>query len=163
MKHEVLLVSGQREPSGLADMLQQFLEQILAEDSRKVKQAQKISGSMLFRAAEDRSVCVRLSFAKQHIEISDHDNTPNSWPSLTAGFLATAHMTTGEQSPLALVRQRKMHVQCTPWQAPFLLRVLRLMRVPKDAAERSSRLWLWILLLLGAAFVALAAYLLLAN
>lgn len=157
LSHDVVLVRGDEEPSGLADMLQQFLEQILDDDPSKVGLARRISGNMLFRAAEDTSVCVRLSFDNKRIEVADHDETANRWPSLTADFLTTAHMTTGEESPMALIRQKRMTVRCSVWNAPFLLRVMRLMRVPKDDEVPASRAWLW-MLVVGVVAAALAAY-----
>ena len=155
-----MLLPGASEdgPSGLADMLHQFLEQVIDEDPNKASQARRISGNMLFRAAEDTSICVRLSFAGEGIEVADHDGTHNRWPALTADFLTTAHMTTGEESPLALVRQKKMQVKCSLWHGLFLLRVLRLMRVPKEGEEQSSRAWPWMLPLVGAIVVALVVY-----
>jgi len=158
VKHAVVLAPGANEPSGLADMLQQFLEQILDEYPRKAQLARRISGDMLFRAAEDRSICVRLSFAGERIEVSDHDGTPNRWPALEADFLTTAHMTTGEESPFALVGRRKMKVRCAPWHAPFLVRVLRLMRIPPRPEIARARRVRWALIAVTAAVAAMAAY-----
>lgn len=150
-------------PSGLADMLQQFLAQQLEADAGKARAAGRISGDLLFRAAEDTAVCVRLSFARARIEVADHDGPPRRWPALTADFLTTAHLTCGEASPLALVWRRKLRVRCAPWHALFLLRVLQLMRVepaPGPAAAGTRRRWTPVVATLAlVALVALAAWL----
>lgn len=138
-----MLLAGGDEASGLADMLHQFLSQILDEYPGKSLRLQRISGRMLFRAAEDEDICVKLSFDAGTIEIEDHTGARDGMPSLTADFVTTAHLTTGEQSPLALVTRRKMRVRCAPWHAPFLLRVLRLMRIPPrpEVARARRRRW----------------------
>ena len=80
-------VFGGGEPvSGLADMLQQFLEQSLSASPRKVRQAQRLNGRALVRAAEDEEVCVGITFAGDRIEISDVDATPSRDASITADF-----------------------------------------------------------------------------
>jgi hypothetical protein len=144
-------------------MLHQFLEQLIDEDPNKASQARRISGNMLFRAAEDTSICVRLSFAGEGIEVADHDGAPNRWPALTADFLTTAHLTTGEESPLTLVRRRRMRVRCAPWHAPFLLRVLRLMKIPPRPEIAGSRRLRWAILAAAVALAAAGAYFLVTS
>jgi len=163
LEHAVVLAADDDEASGLADMLHQFLEQLLDEDPRKARLAQRISGDMLFRAAEDTSICVRLSFNRERVQVADHDGTPNRWPALTADFLTTAHMTTGEESPFALIARRRMRVRCAPWHAPFLVRVLRLMRIPPRAEVARARRLRMALVLSTAMLAAIAAYWWLSN
>lgn len=145
LKHEVLLAGG-GEASGLADMLHQFLSQILDEYPAKSRRLPRISGRMLFRAAEDETICVVLSFDAGTIEIKDHAGARDGIPSLTADFLTTAHMTTGEESPFSLVSRRKLRVECSLRHAPFLLRVLRLMRIPPRPEIARARRLRWTLL-----------------
>lgn len=162
LKHEVLLAGG-GEVSGLADMLHQFLSQILDEYPAKSRLARRISGRMLFRAAEDEAICVKLSFDAGTIEIRDHAGARGGMPSLTADFLTTAHLTTGEESPFALVSRRKMRVRCAPWHAPFLVRVLRLMRIPPRPEIARARRLRWALLVVATAAAAGVAWWLLAR
>lgn len=127
--------------SGLADLLHQFLAQELEADAGKARRAGRLTGDLLFHAAEDPAVCVRLSFRRARIEIADHAGPPGPWPAMTADFLTTAHLTTGEASPLALVRRRQLRVRCRPRDALFLWRVLGLLRIaPRAGAARSHRL-----------------------
>ena len=158
LSHAVVLAADADQASGLADMLHQFLEQLLDEDPAKARLARRMSGTLLFRAAEDESICVRLSFQRERVEVADHDGAANRWPALTADFLTTAHMTTGEESPFALVARRRMRVRCAPQHAPFLMRVLRLMRIPPRPEIARARRLRWALVLTTATVAAIAAY-----
>jgi hypothetical protein len=125
--------------SGLADLLHQYLEQTLASSPRKVAQARGISGELLFRALEDESVCVRLVFAPEKIEVSDLNGPPPAAPSLTADFLTVAHLASGKQSPLSLLADGKLSVRFSLLEIPFLLRVLRLLRIEREKPAT----WRW--------------------
>jgi len=114
-------------------MLHQFLEQTLETSADKVRQARRLSGTLHFRAAEDPSVCVRISFCGDRIEIQDRKQGDARAPSLTADFLSTAHLTTGQSSPLSLLLSGRLKMSFAPSEARFLLRVLRLMRISRPA------------------------------
>lgn len=130
---------GGEEASGLADMLHQFLSQNLEEQPAKVRQAQRLDGELLFRSAEDEAICVKIAFHRQSIEIEDHAGEAGGLPCITSDFVTTAHLTTGEESPFALLVKRKIRVSFGLGQAWFLLRVLRFMRIPGDARAESAR------------------------
>ena len=131
------VVFGGGEPvSGLADMLQQFLEQSLSASPRKVRQAQRLNGRALVRAAEDEEVCVGITFAGDRIEISDVDATPSRDASITADFLTIAHLTSGQENPLLLLVQGKLKASFRLSQILFLLRLLQLMQLETSAARR---------------------------
>ena len=51
-----VMLAGGEEASGLADMLHQFIEQTLADSPRKVRQARRLAGHAVFRAAEDEAL-----------------------------------------------------------------------------------------------------------
>jgi hypothetical protein len=142
--YQVTLVGGER-ASGLADMLHQFLSQNLEELPGKVRQARRLDGKLLFRSAEDPDVCVRIWFCGDHIEIQDHQNGADGLPSITSDFLSTAHLTTGEEGPFALVAKRKIRVSFAPRQTWFLISVLRFMKIPGDARARRARRVRWAL------------------
>ncbi len=128
----VVLV-GDDQASGLADMLRQFIEQTLAESPRKQRQARSLSGATLFRSAEDDDLCVCITFAGDHIELRDEATPPVGLPAITADFLTIAHLTSGQANPFWLLARRRLQARFTIRQVPFLLRLLRFMRIERHA------------------------------
>ena len=106
----VILTAGE-DASGLADMLQQFIEQTLADSPRKVRQARRLAGHAVFRAAEDEALCVGITFAGERIELQDCSTPAAADAMITADFLTIAHLTSGQESPFRLLAQRKMRVR----------------------------------------------------
>jgi hypothetical protein len=150
-------VGAEAEASGLAHMLHQFLEQTLAASPEKRRLARKLRGEAIFRAAEDEAICVRIRFRGDCIELGDSgEGGPASAPSVTADFLTIAHLTSGQESPFALVARRKLRVRFRLGEIAFLLRMLAFMRI---ANGRARRAWLWQAVLAGVALAA-AIYLL---
>ncbi len=131
----VVLVGGES-ATGLADMLQQFIEQTLSESPRKVRQARRLAGRAVFRSAEDEEVCVCVTFAGTHIEVRDGIEVPAGVPSITADFLTIAHLTSGRESPFQLLARRKLRVRFSARRLPFLLGMLRFMRI-ESVAQRA--------------------------
>lgn len=146
----VVLVGGES-ATGLADMLQQFIEQTLSESPRKARQARRLVGRAVFRSAEDEEVCVCITFAGTHIELRDGSEVPAGVPSITADFLTIAHLTSGRESPFLLLARRKLRVRFSALQLPFLLRMLRFMRIESGARATRAHRALWILAAAGAA------------
>lgn len=145
------------EASGLADMLHQFLQQTVDSSAAKRRAARRLSGTLWFQSAEDMSLVVALTFAKDHIGVMDAPAHSLSPPSLTADFLSTAHITTGEESPFALLRQKKIRARVRLTQALFLMRVLNFMKIEEADASAAqgagetphaarSRVALWVIL-----------------
>lgn len=122
--------------SGLADMLHQFLQQTVESSPTKLRAARKLSGTLWFQSAEDMELVVALTFARDRIGVADAPPAELARPSLTADFLSTAHITTGEESPFALLLQKKISARVRLTQALFLLRVLRFMKI--DDADASG-------------------------
>jgi hypothetical protein len=56
--------------------------------------------------------------------------------------LTVAHLTSGKQSPLSLLSDGKLSVRFSLLELPFLLRVLRLLRIE----QAKSVVWKWALL-----------------
>mgnify|MGYP001593715258 CR=1 FL=1 len=110
--------------SGLADLLQQFLQQNLAASPKKAARAARLEGAVLFRSAEDPRVCVRIRFAHGAIELCDVGHLDDAeharLPSITSDFVATGELTTGQSSPLALLLRRRVRAHATARQARFL-------------------------------------------
>jgi len=142
----VVLVGGEA-ASGLADMLQQFIEQTLADSPRKVRQARRLSGHAVFRSAEDDDICVRIAFTGDRIELHDGGAPAAADASITADFLTIAHLTSGQENPFWLLARRKLKARFSPRQVPFLLGLLRFMQIerpaPVDQRHAWRLRWLW--------------------
>jgi len=139
-----VVLSGGDAVSGLAEMLQQFVEQTLADSPRKVRQARRLAGDVVFRSAEDDELSVRISFTGDRIQLHDGSMPGAGDATITADFLTIAHLTSGQESPFRLLAGRKLKARFSLLQVPFLWRMLRFMQI--DAAPRSGvRVgWLWL-------------------
>jgi hypothetical protein len=142
----VVLVGGD-EVSGLADMLHQFIEQTLAASPRKVRQARRLAGHAVFRAAEDEALCVGITFAGERIEVRD-GGAPvtaegTTAATISADFLTIAHLTSGQESPFQLLVQRKLKAHFSVRQVPFLLRMLRFMQIEPATPSAKWMRWIW--------------------
>jgi ubiquinone biosynthesis protein UbiJ len=135
-----VVLTGSEEVSGLADMLHQFIEQTLADSPRKVQQARRLAGHAVFRSAEDEDLCVGITFAGERIELHDGGTPDTADAMITADFLTIAHLTSGQESPLRLLLQRKMRVRFSVLQVPFLFGMLRFLQIE---SETSRARWLW--------------------
>lgn len=132
-----VILHGGDAASGLADVLHQFLLQVVAADPARARRAARLRGALLFRAAEDPAVCVRIGFAGARIDVADHagDDEPGL-PVITSDFVTTAHLTTGEEGPFALVLRRRLRVR-VPWRrGPFVLRALAILQLPSPRRRR---------------------------
>ena len=134
------VLTGSEEVSGLADMLQQFIEQTLADSPHKVQQARRLAGRAVFRSAEDEELCVGITFAGERIELHDGGTADAADAMITADFLTIAHLTSGQESPFRLLAQRKLKVRFSVLQVPFLLGMLRFMQID---SETTPARWLW--------------------
>jgi len=153
-----VLLAGGEEASGLADMLHQYLSQNIADSPEKLLQARRLQGEVVFRAAEDEEVSVRIHFRGDGISVEHGSAAARGAPNLTTDFISVAHLTTGEEGPFALLLRRKMRVSFSPGQMPFLVQVLRFMQVPPEFRAEKSQGWKWWALGVGAAAAAGGAY-----
>jgi len=153
----VVLANGER-ASGLADMLQQFIEQTMADSPRKARQAQRLSGRAVFRSAEDEELCVRITFGGDRIELHDCRTPAAGEASISGDFLTIAHLTSGQDNPFRLLAQRKLKVRFSVLQLPFLLGMLRFMRIDSAARRAARARWLWATAALAIATSALYWY-----
>jgi len=146
----VVLTNGEG-ASGLADMLRQFLEQTLADSTRKQHQARSLRGDAVFRSAEDENVCVQIAFRGDRVELRDAGGPDASETAvITADFLTIAHLASGREGPFSLLVRRKLRARFRLRQLPFLLNVLRFMRT-SDQGERARRRWLAAVVAIGIA------------
>jgi hypothetical protein len=142
-----VVLKGAEEASGLAEMVRQFLEQVLAESPRKARRARRLSGAAVLRSAEEKDVAVRIHFAGDRIELSDGAGIGSRDATITADFLTIAHLTSGQESLVRLLTDRRLRARFALTDVPFLLGVLSLMRSrPAVRAEerRRRRLLLWL-------------------
>ena len=147
-----VVLRGEEPVSGLADMLHQFIEQTLAASPRKQRLARRLVGAAVFRSAEDEDLCVRITFAGERIELHDGGIPGTGDAMITADFLTIAHLSSGQESPLRLLAQRKLKVRFSLLQIPFLVGMLRFMQI-----ERERRSVSWVRWAGPAAVTALAA------
>jgi hypothetical protein len=138
----VVLANPER-ASGLADMLQQFIEQTIAVSPRKARQARRLSGRAVFRSAEDEELCVRITFGPDRIELHDCHTPGAGEASISGDFLTIAHLTSGQDNPFRLLVQRKLKVRFSVLQLPFLLGMLRFMQIDSAARRAARARWLW--------------------
>jgi hypothetical protein len=137
----VVLTAGDS-ASGLAEMLHQFIEQTLEGSPRKARLGRRLAGEAVFRSAEDEDLSVGIRFRGDRIELCDGVHTDAGSPSVTADFLTIAHLTSGQESPFRLLAQRKLKVSFSAAQLPFLLGMLRFMRLESATSAASWRRWL---------------------
>ena len=150
-----VVLSGGDEVSGLAEMLQQFVEQTLADSPRKVRQARRLAGAVVFRSAEDDDLSVRITFAGDRIQLHDGSVPGAGDATITADFLTIAHLTSGQESPFRLLADRRLKARFSVLQVPFLLGMLRFMQIEGAPRSGARVRWLW---LPAAAVVGAAAY-----
>jgi hypothetical protein len=126
----IAVKSSSKSASGLADMLHQFIEQTLSDSATKQRLARRLAGETVFRAAEDPDVAVRIVFAGDCIQLRDETaGEVRDAPWVTADFLSIAHLTSGKESPFSLLVRRKLRARLAPADLPFLLGMLRFMRI----------------------------------
>lgn len=136
-------LENEDEASGLADMLHQYITQNIEESPKKCAQARRLRGSMAFQAAEDPEVCVLIRFDRERIALEDAKCLPKTMPSITADFISISYLTTGQESPFALIAKGKMKTRFSLRDVPFLLKALRFMRVPPEEPAQATT-WLWL-------------------
>jgi len=153
----VVLPDGDQ-ASGLADMLHQFVAQTLADSPRKVQQARRLTGHVVFRSAEDEALCVRITFAGDRIQVQDGGATDAAEAMITADFLTMAHLASGQESPMRLLARRKLQARFSLLQVPFLLGLLRFMHIDGPPRPGARVRWLWPVAVTATVAAAAAGY-----
>jgi hypothetical protein len=132
----VVLADADR-ASGLADMLQQYLQQTVESSTDKARAAGRIRGGVTVCAAEDAEVRVRVEFEGARIAIADADRAAP--PSITGDFLSVAHLLSGEENAGALLIRRRIAVRCGLADVWLLWRVAGLLRIEaRPAWQRAA-------------------------
>ncbi|UCD56062.1 MAG: hypothetical protein JSV16_09420 [Candidatus Hydrogenedentota bacterium] len=159
-----ITIKGADEPSGLALMLSQYLEQNIRDFAKKNVQAMKIRGTLALEATEG-NVGVTLSFKGREIEIAD-GCASDAKMSVRGGIFSLTELATGGTDALKKVGRGELKLH-SAWRHPiFACRVAKFMSLPDEMRSAgTTRLRpLWWKLAIGAGGVAammgLAAYLL---
>ncbi len=139
--------------SGLASIVQQYLEQDLAEFEHKRRTAARLRGRLAMTAS-DHDTSVTLEFAGGEIAIWDGARPPLD-ASIVGTYRALVRLLQGETNPLLEHLRGRLRVGSSLGKPFFPLRVHSLMKLPPDSKTRGLP-WLQIALAgagLAAAFI----------
>jgi hypothetical protein len=146
----VRLVEGAE--SGLASIVQQYLEQDLAEFEEKRRRASRLHGRVAMTAS-DHDTTVTLDFRGDEIVIWDGEQQPLD-ASIAGPYRALVQLLQGEANPLREHLRGLLRVRSSLRRPFFPLQVHRLMRLPPEGQAR-CRVWSYALVagLIGAGVV----------
>ncbi|MDO8616296.1 MAG: hypothetical protein Q7T33_11280 [Dehalococcoidia bacterium] len=134
----VRLADGAR--SGLASMVQQFLEQDLTDFEGKRRRASRLRGKLAMTAV-DHEVTVTLEFAGDQISIWDGERAPLD-ASIAGPYRSLVGLLQGESHPLVEHLRGRLRVRSSLRKPFFPLRVHGLMKLPPVEREARARpLW----------------------
>lgn len=122
--------------SGLADMLQQYLQQTVDSSPGKARAAARIRGAVTVRAAEDPDIIVRVAFGGSRIDVADAKS--DATPSIQGDFLSVAHLVSGTESAGRLLFRRRIAVRFRVAELPLLFGVARLLRIAEPSRWRGA-------------------------
>lgn len=142
----VTIVAGE-EASGLANIIGQYLEQLLAELPEKRAEAAALRGRLGLRAREG-DVAVTIVFEEDGITIEEGLTQPEAVVSGEVEFLM--HVLAGRANPAWEVCRRTMAVRPGLRRPLFGYRAYRLMRLP-GVRPWSGLPWAPLLLVIGTA------------
>ena len=143
--------------SGLANIVQQFLEQNLDESERRRRRARRLRGRVAMTAA-DHEITVTLDFRGEEIVIWDGEHGPLQ-ASIAGPYQALVGLLQGEGNPLLEHLRGRLRVRSSLRKPFFPLQVHGLMKLPPEARGQ-RRTWSYVL---AAAVVAVAVFLLLRS
>jgi hypothetical protein len=132
----VRLVEGAE--SGLASIVQQYLEQDLAEFEEKRRRASRLRGRVAMTAS-DHDTTVTLDFRGDEIVIWDGEQPPLN-ASIAGPYRALVQLLQGETNPLREHLRGVLRVRSSLRRPFFPLQVHRLMRLPSEGHTR-RRAW----------------------
>jgi hypothetical protein len=151
---------GEGAQSGLANIVQQYLEQDLAEFEEKRRRASRLRGRVAMTAS-DHDATITLDFCGDEIVIWDGEKTPLD-ASIAGPYPTLVQLIQGRTNPIAGHLRGLLRVRSSLRNPLFPLKVHRLMKAPLDAdARRELRSFALFAALFGAAaLVTLTALLL---
>ncbi len=140
--------------SGLANIVQQYLEQDLAEFEEKRRRAARLRGRMAMTAS-DHEAAVTLEFGGDEISIWDGERPPLD-ASIVGPYRALVRLLQGEAHPLLEHLQGRLRVRSSLHKPFFPLHVHNLMKLPPEQPGR-GRAWAYVLATGAAAVIVGAA------
>ena len=124
--------------SGLANIVQQFLEQNLDESEQRRRRARRLRGRVAMTAA-DHDISVTLDFRGEEIVIWDGEHGPLQ-ASIAGPYQAVVGLLRGEGNPLLEHLKGRLHVRSSFRHPFFPLQVHGLMKLPPEVhGQRSTR------------------------
>ena len=117
--------------SGLANIVQQFLEQSLDESESRRRRARRLRGRVAMTAA-DHDVTVTLDFRGEEVVVWDGAQEPLQ-ASIAGPHRALVGLLQGEGNPLVEHLRGRLRVRSSLRQPFFPLRVHGLMKLPPEA------------------------------
>jgi hypothetical protein len=144
--------------SGLAHIVQQYLEQNLDESGQRRRRALGLRGRIAMTAA-DHEISVTLDFRGEEIVIWDGEQGPVQ-ASIAGPNRALVGLLQGEGNPLVEHLRGRLRVRSSLRQPFFPLQVHGLMKLPPEEGDR-RRARSYALVAGGVAVVAVAVFLLL--
>lgn len=125
--------------SGLAHIVQQYLEQDLAESPRKRRQARRLRGRVAF-IASDYDTSVTVEFSGEEIDIWSGVRPPLD-ASIAGPYTVLTRLLQGEANPLVEHLRGRLVVR-SRWRRPLLpLHVRNLMRLEPEGGGRVAPGW----------------------
>lgn len=125
--------------SGFAMIVEQFLQQSLAESDDKRRRAARLRGRMAMTAS-DHGYTVTLVFAEGGISILDGGAEPLD-ASIAGPYQTLVDLIQGEDSPLRAHLGRRIKVKSRPRKLLFPLHVHNLMKLEKEGLPANSALF----------------------
>lgn len=120
--------------SGLASIVQQYLEQDLAEFEEKRRRAARLRGRLALSAI-DHETTVTLEFRGEEITIWDGERLPLD-ASIQGPYRALLGLLRGEANPLLEHLRGRLRVRSSLGKPFFPLRVHSLMKLPPEEGGR---------------------------
>ena len=124
--------------SGLANIVQQFLEQNLDESERRRQRARRLRGRVAMTAA-DHDITVTLDFKGEEVVIWDGEHGPLQ-ASIACPYEALVGLLQGKGNPLLEHLRGRLRVRSSLRHPFFPLQVQSLMKLPPEArGQRRAR------------------------
>jgi len=120
--------------SGLANIVQQFLEQNLDESEQRRRRARRLRGRIAMTAA-DHEITVTLDFRGEEIVIWDGEQGPLQ-ASIAGPYQALVKLLQGEGNPLLEHLRGRLRVRSSLRTPFFPLQVHGLMKLPPEARDQ---------------------------
>jgi hypothetical protein len=120
-------------PNGLGMMMGQYLEQNLAEFSKKVRQGRRIRGS--FAVEMEGGVAATITFEGDRIMIQN-DVPAKPDLHLKGSYMVMSKVIAGQTNPFVELLRKHIRMASFPRRPLQCYRVLRFLRIPSELLEK---------------------------